>query len=281
MKGLLTALLLVIGLFVAPAMAQQPPGVRKVDAAQIDHLIEALDSPRFSERERATRELLALEGDALVPLRKSLTTGRSIEFTRRARAILDALAIYEPGGEIVNGLKVRLGADRDTVKPGDTVKLTTRLCNMTAKPLNVMVGYTTCGNYFECGSALFRINPVPGKPAAEIAPKCQVGFCGTGAGPIYVTLAPKSVLNYETTATLAQHPGGSTVYTLGAGKYFTIEGTGVTDAVRMVLSITPSANQPRPARPNLKGSGIRPTDEDAPFWHGTIKSNDVQLKLAQ
>jgi len=49
----------------------------------------------------------------------------------------------------------------------------------------------------------------------------------------------------------------------------------------MTLSASKEDNQPRPARPGLKGEGIRPADEDAPFWIGTIRSNDVQLKIAE
>jgi len=131
-----------------------------------------------------------------------LATGQSLEVKCRARAILDKLAIYEPGGDVVNGLKVRLTADRVILKPGEAVKLTTTLCNMTDKPLNVYVGYTHCGNYIECGSALRQAVPAPGKPASEIEPKCTVGFCGTGTGPIYVTIAPKSAFTYETPAML-------------------------------------------------------------------------------
>jgi hypothetical protein len=268
--------LFAIGLFAAPGMPQQPLAVPKGEAARIASLIEALDASGFAQRERASRELLALEGAAIEPLRQALAKGRGLEFTRRARAILDSLAIFEPGGIVVNGLKLRLSADRAAVKAGETVQLTTTLCNMTAKPLNVKVGYTTSGNYFECGAALRRALAAQGKPAAEVEPKCQAGFCGTGAGPIYVTLPPKSVLSFQTQAALAKNQA---VYALGKNKYFTIEGTRGSDDVRMVLSITAGEHQPRPSRPNLKGSGIRPTDEDAPFWNGSIRSNDVRLQF--
>ena len=275
MKGTLAAIFLAVALLAAPAISQ-PAAAPKADAARIARLIAALDSANFAERERATRELLALEGASLEPLRTALAAGPSAEFARRARAILDSLAIYEPGGEIVNGLKIRLTADRAVVKAGETIKLTTTLCNMTDKPLNVMVGYTPCGNYFECGFGLRRVHSAPGKPVTEFEPKCTTGFCGTGAGPIYVTLAPKRGLTYETPVTVT--PQG--VYVLGNHKYFSMEGTRSADAVRMVLTVAPGANQPRPVRPGLKGEGIRPTDEDAPFWTGAIRSNDLQLKFA-
>ena len=279
MRANLTAMLLIVALSASSALAQKPQPAPKMVAARIARLIDALDSAKYGERERATRDLLAVEGAAIEPIREALGKGRSVEFTRRANAILDALAIYELGGEVVNGLKVRLTADRATIKVGETVKWTTILCNMTDKPLNVMVGYTTCGNYFECGSALRRTNSVPGKPADDVEPKCQVEFCGTGAGPIYLTLAPKHIFKYETRAVLAQNADGKTVYLLGNDKYFTIDGTHGTDSIRMILTMAPGGHSPRPARPNAKGAGIRPADENAPFWTGAVRSNDVPIKF--
>jgi hypothetical protein len=273
MRGYLAAALIAVGLFAAPVMTQQPRAVPKEGAARIAKLIEALDADEFEERERATRELLALKGAAIEPLRKALAMRRSLELTRRAQRILDALAIHEPGGAVVNGLKVRLSADRTKVKAGEAVTLTTTLCNMTDTRLNVMVGHTTCGNYFECGLALRRAQPVPGKPAAEVEPKCRVGYCGTGAGPIYVTLPPKSVVRFHTPMTPAPQPN---VYALGKLKHFTIEGTREAGALRMVLSNAPGQFPPPP---NSKGAGVRPTDENAPFWSGTIRSNDVRLQF--
>ena len=274
MRAYLAATLFAIGILAAPAMPQQPRPVPKANAAHIVRLIDALDSATFADRERANRELLALEGAALEPLRNALGKGRSVEFTRRANGILDALAIHEPGGDVVNGLKVRLTADRTTLKAGESIKLITTLCNMTDKPLNVMVGYTFCGNYFECGYALRRAQFVQGKPTPDVVPNCQAGFCGTGAGPMYVTLPAKSTVKFETPAALAPQQA---VYTLGMHKYFTIEGTRTIDDLRMVLDV--AGNQPRPARPGMKGEGVRPTDEDAPFWTGTIRSNDLRLKI--
>jgi hypothetical protein len=251
----------------------------KADAVRIAKLIATLDSASYVERERATAELLALEGAAIAPLHKALATARTVEFARRAQSILDALAIHEPGGDIVNGLKIRLTAERESVKLGSTFKLTTHLCNMTAKPLNVRVGYTTCGNYFECGTALRRIDAA--SPGGEGEPKCNVGgFCGTGAGPIFVTVPARTALRFDT-ATIAQKFGGRAVFTLGAAKYFNLEGSVGPDRVRMFLTVTPAENTPRPARPGLKGAGIRPADEDAPFWSGTIRSNQVQIKIAE
>jgi hypothetical protein len=268
------------GLVATSSLCQQPHPSPKPDPARIANLIKTLDSPRFIERDRATRELVALEEAALEPLHKSLTRGRSVEFVRRAQSILQALEIYEPGGEMVNGLKVRLTADHATVKSGETVTITTTLCNMTSKPMNVRVGYTTCGNYFECGAILHRTAPNPSKGLAEIAANCQVGFCGTGTGPIFVTLPPKSATKYETPATPIQQPGGKTVYALGVCKYFHMESTTGSDEMRMVLSVEPAENTPRPVRPDMKGVGIRPTDEDAPFWHGAVRSNHLKFKVA-
>src|SRR5262245_29526492 len=139
--------------------AQGPQGeAKKATAKEIARLIDDLDANDFGTRERATKELLALEGQALEPLKKALAGNRSPEFTARARNILRSLAIHEPGGEAVNGLKIRLTADRESAKPGDPVKLVMSLCNMTDREMNVHVGYSTCGNYFACGATLRRVD---------------------------------------------------------------------------------------------------------------------------
>ncbi len=273
----LAAMLTALTLLVAPAMGQQPNPAPKADPARIAGLIESLDSPVYVERERATRELIALQEAALEPLHKVQTAGRNLELVCRVRKILDDLAIYEPGGEIVSGLKLRLTADRDRVKPGDPVTLTTTLCNMTGKPLNVLLGHTTCGNYLECGAALRRAQAVPGRPTAEFEPKCQVGFCGTGAGPIYLTVPAKSVARFTMQATLDPQRTG---YALGKDKYFVLDSTRGADALVIVLSVAPG-HPPRPANPGQKGAGIRPTDEDAPFWSGIVRSNEVRLQTAE
>lgn len=268
MRACLLALM-AIALFGMSAMSQPP----SPDAAKIARLITALESGRFVERERATRDLIVLEAVAIEPLRQALGSSRSLEFRRRAEAILETLAIYEAGGEIVNGLKVRLSADR--AKAGDSLKLTTTFCNMTDKPLNVMVGYTTCGNYFECGAALRRVDLASGKPV-EVEAKCQVGFCGTGAGPMYVTIAAKSVVRFETLVMAAQNQDGKKIYTLGSEKYFNFEPLPGEHNVRMTLSVGATENT---ARSTGKGAGIRPADENAPFWSGTIRSNDVAVRF--
>src|SRR5262245_35125228 len=128
---------LTVGLFAValPGLAAQGPvAPDAATEARIEKLIADLDSPRFPPRERAMRELVALEQAALGPLKKALRSPPSAEFECRARAILRTLAIYEPGGEVVGGLKLRLTADRTAVKAGETVTFTTTLCNMTDRP---------------------------------------------------------------------------------------------------------------------------------------------------
>jgi hypothetical protein len=280
----LFATLLAAGLLAGAALlhAQQPPPAPAEPAdARIARLIADLDSKRFAVRERATRELMALKAEAIEPLEKALGQASSVEVLRRIRAILETLAIYQPGGDVVDGLKLRLTADRAAVKMGETVNLRTVLCNMTEKPLNVYIGYTYCGTYFECGSALHRAAPVvKGKLLSDTPARCEVGFCGTGAGPIYVTVQPKSLVGFHTPATLMEK-NGKKGYALGKGRFFFLDSAGGDEAVRMVLTVTPGDNVRRPARPGLKGSGIRPAKEDALFWTGTLRSNDVRIKLAQ
>jgi WD40 repeat protein len=58
---------------------------------QVAQLIAALDSEKFAERERATRELETLEDAAAAELRQTLTRKPSLEVRRRVEALLERL----------------------------------------------------------------------------------------------------------------------------------------------------------------------------------------------
>jgi hypothetical protein len=80
--GLLTAVL--------PLAATEPltsPG--KPTEARIEKLLHELESPRYAERERAMKELRELGEKAVAPLKEALAAGRSAEFHRRARMLLE------------------------------------------------------------------------------------------------------------------------------------------------------------------------------------------------
>jgi WD40 repeat protein len=85
------------------AVAGLASHLRPIQPAGKDHvrgLLRALDSPRFAEREQATRELSRLEGRAIRPLRRLLdSTEGSAESRRRAEAILEEIDGHPPEGE--------------------------------------------------------------------------------------------------------------------------------------------------------------------------------------
>jgi hypothetical protein len=274
--------LLAVGL---PLTAAQQPlnPTGAATEARIKKLLDDLDSPRFAVRERATKEVLAMQERALGPLKRALASPRSAEFAQRARGILRQLAIYEPGGAVVGGLKLRLTADRDTIKPGEAVTLTTTLCNLTDKPLTVQVGFSTCGNYFACGSTVRRVVPAGPKDKGpkELVPDPQFGVCATGARLMFATIPPKGLVSYEVTAPILRK-GEKTFLSLSGGLsapgYFLLEApAGSTHTLRMALEIAPEDNIP--LEQALDPKNARPPQPPPGHWSGKIRSNDVQVRI--
>ncbi|GIW80700.1 MAG: hypothetical protein KatS3mg105_2507 [Gemmatales bacterium] len=203
---------------------------------------------------------------------------------------MDRLAIYDGGGKVVNGLKIKLEASKKTIRLGDNVTFTTVLSNMTDKPMNVQVGYTTCGNYFGCGSSLRVLKdgkPVPGQ--------WRVGICGTGAGPIYVTIPARSFVKYTTNGTFTREDG-NTVYKVGKFIAFKVPENGTHQFV--VSHRGDAKTNERYARlyaqkgqavkangalitPEVMGQGVPPADLKAPYWAGKVESNTIEIKVVE
>ena len=59
-----------------------------------------------------------------------------------------------------------LKADREAVKLGDTLILTTSLCNMTDKDMNVMVALSEGLHNFASGGGVHHVVPTPGGKGA-------------------------------------------------------------------------------------------------------------------
>jgi hypothetical protein len=275
----------------APKATVNPP-----DPGTIQKLIKDLEAPDYPTRERASRELVRLEEYALEPVKRAVAGAQSLELAARGRRILNQLAIHEPGGEVVAGLKLRLTASQETIKHGQVVWLTSHLANMTHQDLNVQVGYTTCGNYFECGSTLRRIL----HDGKEEQPAWKVGFCGTGAGPVFQTLPPRSVVAFQTqVALLMQQQDNSLCFSLGSGGYTSfgvakaatrptavVRGNVIrlpanlgTHTFQMLLAVTPEMTKDRGFALEGKYAGVRPANETARFWSGTVKSNNVCITV--
>lgn len=239
---------------------------------QIEKWVQDLDAPQFRVREQATQLLLGAKERALAPLHEAMKTNNSLEFRRRTAMILEKLAIYEPGGPVIAGLKVRLTIDRDAVRMGDTVVFTASLANMTDQPMNLEIGYTTCGNYFECGSVLCRT--AAGQKDSE--PKWIVGFCGTGAKAILATLPAKSVKQFQIPAKLISKDG-KPVLSLGKTAYaiHPVEGKGP-----FTFQVVFERKGVPPKGPvGGKYTPDPPANPDAPYWNGLVRSNEISLKI--
>ncbi|HEY7330542.1 MAG TPA: hypothetical protein VH592_23075, partial [Gemmataceae bacterium] len=74
--------------------------VARPEAGQVARLIAALDSEKFAERERATRELETLEETVAAELRQTLTRKPSLEVRRRVEALLERLDHPPTGAQL-------------------------------------------------------------------------------------------------------------------------------------------------------------------------------------
>jgi hypothetical protein len=252
----------------------QPPaetGRRTATPQQIDKWIGDLDHDKFALREEAQRELLRLEARALAPLRLALKKPHSLEFRCRAEKLLTQLAIFAPGGEVVGGLKLCLALDRDRARRGDTIVFTTTLVNMTDKPMNLEVGYSTCGNYFECGAVL-KLRSADDKDQDV---KWVVGFCGTGATALLRTLPAKSIVQFQLPAKLLKKD--QWLLSLGRSEYtlhcLNEKGMNTFRVVYQQQGGPPQRPLGSKVTPDL------PALPDAAYWGGTVQSNEVTLKI--
>ncbi len=241
----------------------------------VQNLIAQLESDDFTVREKAQLELFKIGAPAVEPLKKILAERKDAtpEFRQRAQRILD---LYDGGGEPANGLKLKLAVDKTAVKPGDSVTFTMMLGNLTERRLNVQVGYSTCGNYFECGKA-FRCVEAPereGGNAVLQAPTCTALFCGTGAGSLFITLNPYSSVQFKAQAALREtNEKQAQANGLSYGfRYYQI--TASRAAHRLCVELANSGPYE-----HENGEGTPPADEKASFWSGTIHSNELALEV--
>jgi hypothetical protein len=258
----------------APAVPKLPQAVP--DDPRIRQLIADLQDSRFRVREEATAQLLRIGIPACGPLRKALEAKPDLELTRRIESVLWELEFDEQNTPVVNGLKICLNADRKKIKPGETVTFTTRVCNVTDKDINLKVGYSYCGNYFEQGFAFRRFE----EPHREVKAECHFGFCGTGAYPLFVTIPAKATVEYKTVARFGTHERCYMGYQLG---HNTLDGlAGWTHRFRVHQAVTAPENEDRGRRRGAEeGNDGRPTNEKAPYWSGSIYSNEVRISAQQ
>lgn len=280
--------------------------------AQIDANIAMLGGEGVTpEAREAAIKMLIANADLAETKLRALGTDDP-EFMKRIAHVLQ----FVGGGEVVDGLRIRLSLDKQTIRPGETVHVTTTLMNLTDKPMQIEVGYTTSGNYFEAGSA-FTNTFAPGSTgqAAPLKPASNlIGVCGTGAHAIVKTIEPMSTLSYKAPLTYAmtklppqrpvkqgEQPAQvkALKFTKNMFVFYPVDTNGtVTFTVQRTNRDIRPKPQPKPqVKPQvIEGPGgvvriqpapvlIQPAwpqakiDADKPFWHGTMKSNTVQLKL--
>jgi hypothetical protein len=264
-----------IGLPAAPALQPAP-------AQEIDGLIADLESPSYRVREKASARLLVLEARAVEPLQRAVASGKSLELVARAQQLLRKLVIFEPGGATVNGLKLILKGDRDKVKLGDTLTLTTWLCNMTHADMNVTVALYGSPHAFTAGAGLRRLVPAAdGKaPPTEEAARTVRGGMINRLHALHRTVPARTAVPYRTTATLLRQ-NGDTYYYLSEGMPANLAAPAEGEhTLRMVLVAAAPDPVGRPASKDIRSvPDLAPVNQSAPFWGGTVRSNDVRLRV--
>ena len=116
----------------------------------IKSFIAQLEDEQFEKREAAVRALCRAGQPALEPLKQMLSgrKERSPGFLINARRLVELLDL---GGQAVDGLKIRLAADKTAVAPGGEIEFAITLCNLTEKAKILRPFYLPGVNYFECG----------------------------------------------------------------------------------------------------------------------------------
>lgn len=313
----LLAAFLAVVVLAAPAFARSAPAPEPTpqpafDAVGIGLTMIQADEPNV--REEGVRRLIPHADIAADRLRDLAAKSDNADLKKAIARVLQ----FAGGGEVVDGLRIRLEVDKTALRPGDKVNITTTLMNLTDKPMQLEVGYTTTGNYFESGSALTG-SFTTGATGASAAtrPQWTVGMCGTGAHAIVKTIEPMSTLTYTTPATFGEvnsqfgrvaapaKPGEPaapkpTGLILGKSKYSYIplsaNGTLTLNINRQNRDIRPKPQPkvvaPKPVEgpegivqiqpaPVLINPGFPQPKIDAnkPFWHGPMKSNPIELKV--
>ena len=257
-------------------------------ASPVDRWIDLLGSDDITRREDASAALIKAGKAAIGPLEKALSETKDEEVRGRIRELLAILKIPPGGGKPVDGLRIELSADKKELRPGETVKFKVVVRNLRGHARNLYVGYSTGGVYFVSGKA-FAVTSPDGKAGGTS--RWNVGFCGTGAGPLHATIPAYGTRTFETSAVYQKAGGTITMwakrtlvvkeacYTFGPGRYFS-QGApaGRTHRFRIVHAAKPGDNVMRGFGP-ARFVGKAPSDRSAPFWTGAMESNTVELTV--
>lgn len=266
-------------LLAAPLAAQDSKGVAA--------LIEDLDSESVEVRESAEAALKKMGKEACAAVEEALRSGKSAEARARLRDILGYLKVPHAGGTIVDGLRFQLIAGKNEVRPGEGITLKVVLWNISPRPRNLYVGYSTGGVDFVSGNAFEVLAPKEETPSK---PGWRVGFCGTGAGPIFTTIPAYGSQTFETTITFfgASKPGApdakgrplnEKAHYAFPTRYLAIEAPqGEVHRLRVRHEVAREWQMSGTGR-GIRQAGKPPFDERADPWTGTAWSNEVEIKI--
>jgi hypothetical protein len=259
----------------AAAFAREQDFVQDPDIpAQIRNLGHA----DVAVRDAATAALVKVGPSVAAPIKEAMRQSDDPEFQARAKQVL---LMCRRGGEIVDGLQLTLTTDLETIAPADDVTLTTTIKNTTAKDINLCVGVSFSGVAFEAGSALAATD-VHG---TALPAHWTVGFCGTGAHGLYVTIPANSSIAYRMPLKLQGWPErmqreNRTSFILAPGqghRMIAVPDDAGTIRVRMNYSVGAQGHR---GFGELLGPA-QPANPAARYWNGEIQSNEVQLSVSR
>lgn len=214
--------------------------------------IKQLDADDYYQREAAQAALIRAGEAAVKPLQKALEASPGLEFTVRAKRILELIF-----SETVAGLRVMLTADRQQLVGGGKIRLTAGLANTSDQEMAVFLRLAPGGNVI---SAQDKPEFIVLKPGQKCDRTIEVVVV-LGAAPHrrYDPEAPGTVreVDFSPFATVAlPHPGR-----LHLQVSHTISGK--------MLDIWRSRSGNRVKRMNRKQ-----------LWEGTIRSNKVEVVVS-
>ncbi|MEQ1631923.1 MAG: hypothetical protein ABL997_06090 [Planctomycetota bacterium] len=254
----------------ASLAAQEKP----VDPKLVERTIARLDSADAKAAEAVTIALMRGDVASVPLLRAVLSTKPKPAVAERAQR---ALRLCEVAAPIENGLKTGLSADVEHLKPGESIRLTTTLCNVSDEPIAVYLGMSYSGNVLENGLAIARQDTpeADGEPEWRKAEFGAVGFCYTGAKPIVVKIEPWTTREFVTMLEFraekkpddACHHDGPHL----AADY-------------VFLPLDPKQRTLRlRVRTELDGAEARghAEPEHAPTWKSPIRSNVVEVAIGE
>jgi len=264
----------------------------RIKQHRVAWLIAKLESNEPRWQEWAADRLVEIGLPALQSLRAALADEQLAGYRERFQEVINRLAIYEPGaGELVNGLQLRLAADADAIRPGESVTFTTTVCNLEDEPMLLPARQLA---FFADGHAFRRVPETSGRAGdLELQPLADV------PSAINALVLRRRMYFYRVSEndsiparssrpfTMIAHlreENGRCFFQFGDDKTRRLEvpAGGVArfrmafkneDAEQMVIVWSGSSGA------RISPSGGRIAEKEPGRWTGTARSNDVLLRI--